>query len=68
MTAQKAFDYVGRMVDSGAITAEEADRILSIEIGIDISQFVTAPEEEIKKPAKVVYGVPSTPFVEYAHK
>lgn len=43
MSGQKAFDYVGRMVDAGLITAEEGDRILAVEIGLDLSQYAVTP-------------------------
>lgn len=39
LTKQKAYDYVGRMVDGGYITPEEGARILGVEMGLDLSQF-----------------------------
>ena len=41
MTGQKAYDYIGRMVDAGYITVEEGKRILGVEMGLDISQYYT---------------------------
>lgn len=70
MTAQKAYDYVGRMVDQGVITAEEADRILSIEIGMDLSEYAADEEksiaDEIKKKVNKMFG--GAPITAIAHK
>lgn len=39
MTAQKAYDYIGRMVDGGYITPEQGERILGLELGLDLSKY-----------------------------
>lgn len=45
MSSSKAYEYVGRMVDAGVITAAEGDRILSIEIGMDVGEYAQDDED-----------------------
>ena len=40
MEAQDAYNYVARMADQGYITNEEADKILSVNLGIDVAKYV----------------------------
>ena len=47
MKPQDAYAYIGRMVDGGYITPEEGERILGVEMGVDLGQFAgnTSPEQ-----------------------
>ena len=46
MSTSKAYDYVARMVDQGYISPEEGDRILSVELGIDVGAQARAEAGE----------------------
>lgn len=39
MTSRNAYDYVARMADQGYLTNEEADKMLSMDIGIDVKKY-----------------------------
>lgn len=39
MDPKAAYAYIGRMVDGGYITADEGEKILSVELGMDLSQY-----------------------------
>ena len=41
MDPKDAYAYIGRMVDGGYLTPEEGEKILSIEMGIDMSKYAT---------------------------
>lgn len=42
MDAGDAYNYVARMADQGYITNEEADKMLNMNLGVDVSQYVTS--------------------------
>lgn len=42
MDAGDAYNYVARMADQGYITNDEADKMLSMNLGVDVSQYVTS--------------------------
>lgn len=42
MSASDAYNYVARMADQGYLTNEEADKMLSMNLGVDVSQYVTS--------------------------
>lgn len=42
MDAGDAYNYVARMADQGYITNDEADKMLSMNLGVDVSRYVTS--------------------------
>ena len=51
MDAGDAYNYVARMADQGYITNEEADKMLSMNLGVDVSQYVTSGGTSAQSPA-----------------
>lgn len=51
MDAGDAYNYVARMADQGYITNEEADKMLSMNLGVDVSQYVTSGGTSAKSSA-----------------
>lgn len=45
MSGQKAYDYVNRMIAAGVVSQDEGDRILAVEMGLDLSQYGAGDEE-----------------------
>lgn len=51
MDAGDAYNYVARMADQGYITNEEADKMLNMNLGVDVSQYVTSGGTSAQSPA-----------------
>lgn len=51
MSASDAYNYVARMADQGYISNEEADKMLSMNLGVDVSKYVTSGSTGVKNGA-----------------